>query len=85
MCHEYNLSDGKVETTLYSSDAPMNPLTYSDALSVLLGILPKMAREGYRNTSARVLRTRVLESIGPAAVCRPGIARVFLPDELGLR
>lgn len=49
MHHEYIPAYGNVEILLYSSHTPMNPITYSDALSVILGALLKMVREGYRN------------------------------------
>ena len=75
MHHEYNLVYGQVEINLHSNDAPMNPFKYSDALSVLFGLSLKMAIEGVRNIAARVLRTGNPETIGLAAIYRPGIGR----------
>lgn len=60
---------------LTSNNLPMNPFTYSDALSVLLGISFKMGNEGARNILASVLRTGNPQIIGFAAVYRPTIAR----------
>ena len=75
MHQEYDLVYKQVEITLYSSNAPLNAFKYSDALSVLYGISLKMAREGVRNIAARVLRTGNPETIGLAAIYRPGIRR----------
>ena len=73
--HEYDLVYKQVEITLHSSDAPLNAFKYSDALSVLYGISLKLAEERVRNIAARVLRTGNPETIGLAAIYRPGIGR----------
>ena len=73
--NEYEISYGIVEFILTSSDTVADPVRYSDISSVLSGISMKMSREGYRNTSVRVLRTGQTDTIGLAAVYRPGITR----------
>ena len=73
--NEYEVDYGKVEFVLTSSDTVAHPVKYSDVLSVLSGFATKMSREGYRNTSVRVLRTGQPDIIGLAAVYRPGITR----------
>lgn len=73
--NEYEVDYGKVEFIATSSDTAPDPLKYSDVLSVLWGIGMKMSREGFRNTSVRVLRTGHPATIGLAAVYRPGIMR----------
>ena len=75
MEREYLVDYGEVEIALTSSGVRMDPLTYGDALTVLLGVSFKLAREGYRNTSARVFRTGEPQPIGFVAVYRIGIAR----------
>lgn len=75
MGNEYVLVHGEAGMTMSSSDAPMDPFRYSDALSVLLAILLKLARDGCSNTAARVHRTGSLEAIGFAAVYRLGVMR----------
>ena len=73
--NEYEVDYGLVEMIVTSSDTVADPVKYSDILSVLSGIALKMAREGYRNTSVRVLRTGQPDTIGLAAVYRPGIMK----------
>ena len=73
--NEYEVDYGKVEFILTSSDTVADRVKYSDVLSVLSGFSIKMSREGYRNTSVRVLRTGQPDTIGLAAVYRPGITR----------
>ena len=72
---QYQLDYGKAELVLTSNRASMDPFTYSDALSVLLGISFKLAREGYVNTSVRIRRTGFAAIIGLAAVYRSSMTR----------
>ena len=73
--NEYEVDYGKVELIVTSTNTVADPLEYSDILAVISGISWKMTREGYKNTSVRVLRTGQPETIGLAAVYRPGIIR----------
>ena len=75
MGNEYLLDYGKVEMIMNSLNVAGDPLKYSDLLAVILGMSLKMAREGCKNTSARVLRNGQLDTIGLAAVYRPGNMR----------
>ena len=72
---EYVLVYGKAEITLTSTNAPMDPMTYSDALSVISGTTTKLGVEGYGKISMRVIRTGTHDLIGFAAVSRPGVIR----------
>ena len=73
--NRYEVDYGKVEMVLTSSDTVADPVKYSDILSVLSGIAMKMTTEGYKNTAVRVFRTGQPDTIGLAAVYRPGITR----------
>ena len=73
--NEYEVDYGKVELVVTSTNMATDPLEYSDILAVMSGISMKMSREGYINTSVRVLRTGQPDTIGLAAVYRPGILR----------
>ena len=75
MSNDYEVDYGKVEFILTTSDTVAHPVKYSDVLSVLSGFSIKMSTEGYRNTSVRVFRTGHPDTIGLAAVYRPGITR----------
>ena len=73
--NRYEVDYGKVEMVLTSLDETADPVKYSDILSVLAGISMKMTREGYKNTAVRILRTGQPDTIGLAAVYRPGFMR----------
>lgn len=68
--HGYELTYGLASVEIYSENPPMQAVTYHQALSVLLGLSLKMAREGYRYRHTRVLHTGDGELLGTAVVRR---------------
>ena len=73
--NQYQVDYGRVEFIVTSSDVAADPVKYSDVLAVLSGLSMKLSRDGYKNTSVRVLRTGQPDTIGLAAVYRPGTPR----------
>ena len=65
----FEMTYGGVALHMYSRDSVLTIL-YSEALSVLMGISLKMAREGYESRRTRVLRTGDGNLLGSALVLR---------------
>ena len=68
--HSYDLTYGRANLEIYSSDPPTHAVTYNQAVSALLGISLKMEREGYQYRRTRVLHTGDGELLGTAVVRR---------------
>ena len=67
----YLLRYREAEIAMTSPMVALDPFTYGDALSVILGMSLKMGIDGYREESSRVLRTGSLDLLGFAAVYLP--------------
>ena len=59
---------GAVSLRIFSGDIPIQRMTYSEALSVLVGLALKMAREGFVRREARVLETASGDVLGVVVV-----------------
>lgn len=64
----YEMTYEAVALKIESENAPLDCITYDEALSVLWGISLKMAREGYQYRRMVVLRTGGFDVLGTAVV-----------------
>ncbi|KAF6230719.1 hypothetical protein HO173_011071 [Letharia columbiana] len=68
IAYSYEMTYGRVTLKMFSENAPMRCITYGEALSVLLGISLKMAREGFEFRRLHVLQSDDGELLGMAVL-----------------